>query len=66
LSHALNAKELDIIKKFAIETLDEVKSKSCHLDWSEKVDGAINVNEHCLLGSKLKAFSRLPQPPSEL
>jgi len=32
MNHALNAEELDIIKRFAIETLDEVKSKSCHLD----------------------------------
>ena len=56
MRHALNTKELDIIKKFAIKTLDEVKSKSCHLDWSEKVDGAFNVNEHYLLGSKLKCF----------
>ena len=56
MNHALNAKELDIIKRFAIETLDEVKSKSCHLDWSEKVDGAINVNLQYLLCWKFKVL----------
>jgi len=49
MNHALNAKEVDIITKFAMETLDEVKSKSYHLDWSEKVVGVINVDEYYLL-----------------
>ena len=64
MRHALNAKELDTIKKFAMQKLADVKSVGNHLNWSEEVVrvineevfGAINVNEHYSLGSKLKCF----------
>ena len=60
MNHALNAKELDTIKRFAMQKLadvnPEVNPEVDHLDWSEKVDGAIDVNEHYLLSSKLNCF----------
>jgi hypothetical protein len=68
MSHALNARELDIIKKFAMQKLadvdPEVNPAVDHLDWSEEVVRGINdevvrvinVNEHYLLGSKIKCF----------
>jgi hypothetical protein len=68
MSHALNAKELDIIKKFAMQKLadvdPEVNPEVGHLDWSDEVVRGINdevvrvinVNEHYLLGSKIKCF----------
>jgi hypothetical protein len=68
MSNALNAKELDIIKKFAMQKLadvdPEVNPEVDHLDWSDEVVrvingkavGVINVDEHYLLGSKIKCF----------
>jgi len=60
MNHALNAKELDAIKRFAMQKLadvnPEVNPEVDHLDWSDKVDGAIDVNEHYLLSSKLNCF----------
>jgi len=68
MSHALNARELDIIKKFAMQKLADVDPvvypEVDHLDWSDEVVrvingkavGVINVDEHYLLGSKIKCF----------
>ena len=68
MSHALNAKELDIIKKFAMQKLADVDPvvypEVDHLDWSDEVVcvingkavGVINVDENYLLGSKIICF----------